>query len=381
MAAFEIDRERFLSCVEEFLTGFMKCRSKDSQKENCAYCCRAFGSIPGLHMTRKVPGEAAGECSLEFAWSGLGEEKPVILHAWMDDVPEPAEKANPPLISDGSIRGSGALAGKGGAAILYGLMKEISRKPVRFPFELRIQLTLGHRRGGAGCAALAAQTDGQAALLMEPTAGKIMTRHAGSLWLKLTSRGIACHTSVQQFGAGRDALTSLFELLDRMEEKYRTWAETADPVYPYRFNVGTFSAGVWPSALCPKAEAGVAVILDDSESAEQLKAELIHLAGDFGVEAEVLRDWGGGGQKDLPAVFDKLPACLQHHGFSGETGVSPEALELGIYQKTAGIPCVAFGPGDPGIVGTAEEAVSEKALSDTAQVILDWLESSPGSIA
>ena len=164
-----------------------------------------------------------------------------------------------------------------------------------------------------------------------------------------------------------------------MEKIYRAWAETADPAYPYRFNVGTFSAGVWPSALCPKAEAQAAMILDASDSAKQLKEELLHLAGEYGVEAEVLRDWNGGGQKALPAVFEKLPACLKQNGFSGEISGSPEALEIGFCHKTAGIPCVAFGPGDPSAVGTAEEKVSEQTLLDTVQAVLDWLQNGIGN--
>jgi len=368
-----IDRIQIVPQIEKFLAGFLGVRGDESQKDNCEYCLNAFQSIPGLHLTKKIPGEFVGEYNMEFTWSGVCGSKPVYLHAWMDDVPAPMESENQSAVSEGYIHGTGAVAGKGGVAAIYGLMMELSSKNIRFPFDIKIHLTVGHRRNGEGCAALAAETDGQAVLLMEPTGGNIVTHHAGNLWLKLTSTGVACHSSVQQFGVGRNALTALFELLELMKEKYDAYAGKTDGTYTMCFNVGSFAAGVWPSALCPEAVAQVAMVLDASQEASLLVEEYMRMATDYGVQVEELRKWACGGTKELDATLAKLPDCLHKGGLAGNVAGSSEALEIGIYQSIAKVPCVAFGPSDISVAGTAKEKLSKKALLDTIQAIMNYL--------
>lgn len=371
-----INRGAVLAASESFLLELLKLRAGDSSKEICQFCQNAFQSIPGLHLTKKIPGEVAGEFNMEFTWSGFGQAKPIYLHAWMDDLPQPKEGAVVPKVVDGYICGTGAAAGKGGVAALYGLMWELSSTYLRFPFDVKVHLTIGQRRGSKGCAALAAEADGQAVILMEPTSRNIVTRHVGALWLKLVSTGIACHTSVVQVNKSKSAFEKMIDLLDELEAAHAEYAAAVrsdSDLKPY-FNVGGFTSGIWIGAPSPRAEAKVALTIVPSDKTAAYVERCMKIVKDNDVEAEILMERACGGSDELPAIFNELPECMHKARFSGWVRGSESPMDLSIYTQQAKMPAVAFGPCDPAVAATTREKVGEKALLDTIQAIRYWLE-------
>ena len=370
-----MNRGAVLAKTEAFLLDLLNVRAGDSSKEICEFCQNAFQAIPGLHMTKKVPGERAGEFSMEFTWGGFGQDKPVYLHAWMDDLPYPTEGAVTPKVADGYIWGSGAAAGKGGVAALYGLMSELSDTYVRFPFDVKVHLTIGQRKGGNGCKALVAEADGQAVILMEPTSRNLVTRHVGSLWLKLVSTGVAMHTSEVRANTPKNAFDKMLDLLNAMEAAHGEYAADVQSDTDLRsyFNIGSFQSGVWVGAPSPRAEAKVAITLAPSEKSSAFVEHCMQIAKDHEVEAEVLLERDYGGSEELPEVFKDLPECMHKVRFSGWVRGSETPMDLSIYAAK-GIPAVAVGPCDPAVVATVREKVGEKALLDTIQGIRYWLE-------
>lgn len=371
-----INRGAVLAASETFLLNLLKLRADGNSGAICQFCQKAFQSIPGLHLTKKIPGNVAGEFNMEFTWSGVGQAKPIYLHAWMDDLPQPTEGAIVPEVVDGYIRGTGAAAGKGGVAVLYGLMWELSSTYVRFPFDVKVHLTVGHRRDGKGCAALAAEADGQAVILMEPTSRNIVTHHVGSLWLKLVSTGIACHTSEVRANQGKSAFEKMIDLLDELEAAHAEYAadvRSDTDLKPY-FNIGGFTSGVWIGAPSPRAEAKVALTLVPSDKSAAYVERCMKIVKDNDVEVEVLMERACGGSEELPAVFRELPECMHKVRFSGWVRGSEMPMDLSLYTQLANIPAVAFGPCDPAAAATVREKVGEKALLDTIQAIRYWLE-------
>lgn len=371
-----MNRGLVLSATESFLLDFLNLRADVSAKAVCEFCQKAFQSLSGLHLTKKIPGEVAGEFSMEFTWSGFGQEKPVYLHAWMDDLPYPDQGAVTPKVADGYIWGSGTAAGKGGVAALYGLMWELSNTYVRFPFDVKVHLSIGKRKGGQGCAALAAEADGRAVILMEPTARNLVTRHVGALWLKLVSTGIATHTSVVQVNSPRSAFEKMMDLLDTMEVAHAEYAaevKADTDLKPY-FNIGGFQSGVWVGAPSPRAEAKIAMTLVPSDKTAGFVDRCMKMAADAGVETEVLLERAYGGSEVLPEVFKNLPECMHKVRFSGWVRGSETPMDLSIYTEQANIPAVAFGPCDPATAATVREKISEKDLIDTIQALRYWLE-------
>ena len=372
MIEYDIDRTELKGIADEFLLGLLKLRAGETSE----YCQRAFQAIPGLHLTKTIPGGAEGEYSMEFSWSGFGKAKPIFFHAWMDDIPQPVGTKGEPEIRNGYIYGPGAAAGKSGVAVLYGLMWELCKLHIRFPFDVKIHLSIGQRRGGKGCAALLAGEEGQAAVLMEPTGRSLVTRHVGCLWLKLVSTGVACHTSVvQEKGAGKNAMVAMFDLLEALEALHAKYAAEAaeDSDLKSYFNLGSFHAGIWVGAPAPRVEAAVAITLVPSKHTETFLKELDRLVEESGVQAEVIQERACGGAKELPEVFADLLPCLHRDRFSGWVSGSDVPMDLGTYSDVAGIPAVAFGACDPAVVATDREKISEKALLDSVDVFLNWL--------
>ena len=380
MIEWGINRNEVLPKMEAFLLKLLELRAEDSAKPVCEYCLQAFREIPGLHLTKKVPGPGTGEFSMEFTWSGLGRAKAVYFHAWMDDLPQPAEGPVAPAAVEGYIHGTGAAAGKSGVAALYGLMLELSRTYTRYPFDVKIHLTVGQRQGGAGSAALAAETDGQAMLLLEPTGGNLVTRHVGCLWMKLVTTGVACHTSQVLPGKGGNAMVSMFSLLDELEALHGEYAAAVREESDLRtfFNIGSFHSGVWIGALAPRAEALVAVTLVPSPRTEAFVAACMELAKEKEATVEILQSRECGGGKELPEVFRDLPDCLHKVRCAGYAAGSEYPMDLGIYEKIAGIPVAAFGTSDPAVVATVREKIAEKDLLDTVQAMSFWLEKLSG---
>lgn len=83
-------------------------------------------------------------------------------------------------------------------------------------------------------------------LLGEPTEGKIVLGHFGSLWLRLTTRGAFVHTAFSEGRQGENAILRLREVLDAVLEWIPTWED--DPENAYRgakaiVNVGALHGG------------------------------------------------------------------------------------------------------------------------------------------
>ena len=83
--------------AEDFLLTLLRIRKKGDRREICQFCADEFGKIPGLYLTGRVLGSLSNcEYSMEFTWPGRGEQKPVILHAWIDDIPMPKKRMHTP---------------------------------------------------------------------------------------------------------------------------------------------------------------------------------------------------------------------------------------------------------------------------------------------
>ena len=83
-------------------------------------------------------------------------------------------------------------------------------------------------------------------ILGEPTEGKVVLGHYGSLWLRLSTRGNFIHTAFIEGRRGENSILRMREVLDAVLEWIPTWEE--DPENAYRgaraiVNVGAISGG------------------------------------------------------------------------------------------------------------------------------------------
>jgi acetylornithine deacetylase/succinyl-diaminopimelate desuccinylase-like protein len=83
-------------------------------------------------------------------------------------------------------------------------------------------------------------------LLGEPTEGKLVLGHFGSLWLRVSTQGNFIHTAFSEGKRGQNSILRMREVLDAVLEWIPTWED--DPENSYRgakaiVNVGAISGG------------------------------------------------------------------------------------------------------------------------------------------
>lgn len=374
--------------TEDFLLELLKLRKNGDCREICDFCASEFGKIPGLYLTKKADGCNCSEYSMEFTWPGKGDRAPVILHAWIDDIPMPKKRMHTPLdegtwgIEDDfrpmsvseNLYGNGAVMGKGGAAVIYGIMSYLSKKAIHYPYDLKVLLTIGHRNNAKGLQELIESSDARAALLVEPTAGRIAAYSSKVMWIDYHFDGVACHASALKNNVGKDGKTAMYALLDSLEAIYADFeAETsASCSIPSCFNMGRFASGRWVSSGSI-ADVKVAVYAEASPKADVLMESLKNAAVESDGTYKVFLKRNGSVKKAVDPVFEGLSASAKARGMSGEECGMPGITDLEFFEK-AGIPAVCFGPGDPALAGTTEEHIPKSALADAAICIREWLE-------
>ena len=83
-------------------------------------------------------------------------------------------------------------------------------------------------------------------ILGEPTEGKVVLGHFGSLWLRISTQGNFIHTAFSEGKRDRNSILRMREVLDAVLEWIPTWED--DPANAYRgakaiVNVGALQGG------------------------------------------------------------------------------------------------------------------------------------------
>ena len=149
----------------------------------------------------------------------------LIFNAHLDVVPagDPAGWRSPPYsaqIRDGRLYGRGAADTKGGAAaMLYGawLIKKAGLD--LGDAELILHLVSDEESGGSqGTGHLAAMGYAKAdgAVVVEPTGLKVVTAEKGTLWFRITIKGVAAHAAAPHLGV--NAIEKMALLMPRLKK-------------------------------------------------------------------------------------------------------------------------------------------------------------------
>ncbi len=373
---------------DDFFLKLLSIRKSSDRREICKFCADEFGKLPGVYMTKRAFGSSSSEYSMEFTWPGRGEKRPIILHAWIDDIPMPKKRMHTPQdegtwgIEDSfspmavseNLYGNGAVMGKGGAALLYGLISNLSKDAIHFPYDLKILITIGHRENAKGLQELLKNSDARAALLIEPTNGKIAAYSSKAVWMDYHFDGVACHASALKDNVGKDGKTAMYELLASLEDLYSAYEEDTKAIcsIPSCFNMGRFASGRWVSSGSV-ADVKVAAYMEASQRADRFVEEMRNAATECGGTYQVFLERSGSSPKDADPVFVSLANAARKHGLSGEDCGMQGITELEFFENVH-VPAVCFGPGDPSVAGTTEEHVSKMAFIAVMECIREWLE-------
>lgn len=399
--------EKLRAEVTDFLFHFVGIRSYPNEEQEAAqYCYDAFSKIEGVTVRKLMmdnslmddplwcPGpldthDYTGHFNVEVVWKGTGEQEPVYINAHMDTVTASADDTYllTPVIRDGVLYGLGACDDKGSIAAIYTVFKLLSMQGMKLPFDVVGHLVCEEEIGGNGALAVTRDRSykGQAAVVLEPTFGRIYPTHRCGLWVKLTCHGASCHTAAIHTGKGIssfDLFLRAYATLKRVHDAYREECRTNPPLhyegYLPPLNVGMVHLGDWPSKVPPVAVAYASVAVLPNSSNSEMKARIQEAF----VADEDLRK-----SVDCEFVFDRecsvgdfdsdfvrsFAECVRANGYSGEVTPQKALSDMYFYQEVLGIPTVTFGPGDGMHAHSSTEQIVLEDVLKSANAIHDWM--------
>jgi acetylornithine deacetylase len=183
----------------------------------------------------------------------------LILQGHIDVVPEgpPEMWTYPPYsatIRDGWMYGRGAHDMKSGVAAMVFAMDALRTAGLEPAADVHIQtVTEEESTGNGALSTLVRGYRAEAALVPEPTGGTITRAHTGTLWFRISVRGVPVHVAVAQ--SGTNAILSAYHLIQALQEHTKRINEEArsHPWYkdiesPLKFNPGIIRGGDWASS-------------------------------------------------------------------------------------------------------------------------------------
>lgn len=284
------------------------------------------------------------------------------------------------------LHGRGACDMKAGVAVNTAVARTLRTSGLRLERPLAVHCVVGEEDGGLGAfATLVRGHGGDAAVITEPTSGRVVTAHAGALTFTLTVPGRAAHGSSRLDGVSAfEAFLPVHRAIAELERDRNAVPDErfgGNPL-PYPISIGRIAAGDWSSSVPDRltAEGRLGVRIDE-EPADARRAfaaavreacrtdpwladhpvELVWSGGQFasgrtpdghaviGQVARAATDTGGG-RVD--------PGSLAGHAV-------PYGSDLRLYTGVGGIPTLLYGPGDVRMAHAPREQVS---LTETLAV-------------
>ncbi|HJR39283.1 MAG TPA: ArgE/DapE family deacylase [Nocardioidaceae bacterium] len=312
--------------------------------------------------------EAERSGGLGVVGTSPGDETPgLILQGHLDVVPpgDPAtwQGADPfsAEIRGGALFGRGACDMKAGVAANLAVVRTLRAANVRLERPLSVHCVIGEEDGGLGAfATLRRGHRGDAAVITEPTSGRIVTATAGALTFRIEVSGRSAHGSMRREGVSAfEAFLPIHEALSRLEGERNA---DPDPLFgsdlPYALSFGVIQAGDWASNVPDKltAEGRLGVQLDEDPRQARLALEdavaEASAKDPWLLENRPIVTWPGGQfasgriDPDHALVDEVATAVVATGGPRPPLGAEVYGSDLRLYAGIGGIPTLHYGPGD-----------------------------------
>jgi acetylornithine deacetylase len=325
-----------------------------------------------------------------------GGSPSLLLNGHVDVVPaESGRWAGDPFIplrADGWLTGRGAGDMKGGFAMGLLAVAALRRAaPDALRGELGFLSVIEEECTGNGTlAACRAGVLADAAVLLEPTDLNLLLGGTGIVWAEIEVDGVAAHAEAADRAVNPVRfLPPLLRALARLEDELNKPGD--DPAFdhlprPYNVNVGTVSAGDWPSSVPARARLGVRVGFPrrwtPAEAFDRVRAAVLGAAADDpwlaahppSVRPAGFRAEGYLIDEDHPLVRALGAAHERVHGAPPRRMVMGSTTDARYYLNQFGVPAVAYGPRSRNIHGT-DEAVELASIVSGARVLARFMAS------
>lgn len=336
------------------------------------------------------PGTEAARTEGYGVVGNLGPDGPaaLVLQAHVDVVPtgdiEKWVNRDPwsGSIVDGAVHGRGACDMKAGAAANLAVARAIVASGVKLERAFAMHSVISEEDGGLGAfATMLRGHGGDAAVITEPTSGRVVVANAGALTFELRVAGRAAHGSTRL--EGYSALEAFLPVYAAISELERERNVSPDPLFglelPYPISIGTVRAGDWASSVPDLlvAEGRLGVQLDEPPATA--RAALEAAIARAGTRDPWLRDnpvevkWSGGqfasGRIDSahPLVGEVVAAIGDVEGRDPALRAAPYGSDLRLYAGVGGIPTLHYGPGDVRFAHAPREQVDVAELISTTR--------------
>ncbi|MEO8095617.1 MAG: M20/M25/M40 family metallo-hydrolase, partial [Pseudolysinimonas sp.] len=156
-------------------------------------------------------------------------------------------------IADGVIHGRGACDMKAGVAVNLAVARALTTSGVRVERAFAVHSVVSEEDGGLGAfATMLRGHRGEAAVLTEPTSGRLVVANAGALTFSLSVAGRAAHGSTRL--EGHSAIDAFWPINAALLELERERNVAPDALFsgqklPYPISIGTLRAGDWASSV------------------------------------------------------------------------------------------------------------------------------------
>jgi acetylornithine deacetylase/succinyl-diaminopimelate desuccinylase family protein len=320
----------------------------------------------GVQVERRTI--APGRDNILARYEAPGSRRTILFDAHQDTVPVDGMTINPfrPVVEGGRLYGRGSCDLKGGmTAMLLAFERLVAERP-RGSASVLFAATVDEEFTHIGSADLARYPHGaELAIVAEPTRLDLVDRHKGAVRWKITTEGVACHSSTPDLG--RNAIYTMAQVIGHLAEYAQVLAESAaDPVLgPPTFSVGRVEGGqsvnVVPDWCRIEVDRRVIPGEDVAVCPEQVRAFLRGRMDVADVEFEppwirmpALAPTAEASARWLEPVREAIARAI---GRRPEVGGVPFGTDAGPLGVSGRLPCFVFGPGDIAQAHTKDESI------------------------
>jgi acetylornithine deacetylase len=366
-----------------------------------AYRARGFGVDRwkiDLSDIEHLEGFSPAAVSYDNAWNVVASHRPrdktgrsLILNGHIDVVPEGPHDmwSSPPFeprIADGWMYGRGAGDMKAGLTANLFALDALARAGYQPAAELYLQSVIEEECTGNGAlACLQRGYKAEAALITEPSGGRLSIAQVGVIWLQVEVRGRPAHAAYA--GEGFNAIEAIRKITEALHGLEARWNADKHPLYednehPINFVVAKVEGGDWTSSVPAWCRFDVRIGIYPEMEVDDCRAQVEQV-----IMAAARED----------TFMANNPPRLTYHGFLAPGYVLPrgsaaeatlatchreitgEALQeramtaltdarfFGLYQ---GIPALVYGPEARDIHGFDERVNLDSVLAVTKTVAL-----------
>ncbi|MDX2226285.1 MAG: M20 family metallopeptidase [Verrucomicrobiae bacterium] len=316
--------------------------------------------------------------ALGFTASSKGKKPVLLLCPHIDTVSVLGMTINPfdPKIKNGRVYGRGACDDKGPlSAMLWALGQVLKNRPKELRYDVVFAAVMGEEAGNDGIRHL--MKSGQRAdfvIAGEPTDLNPVHTHKGAMWMKLTARGVAVHSS--QPHKGENAIYKLARAITYLEtEQFPRLQKIKNRVLGSpTLSVGTMQGGSKVNIVPDFATCEVDFRLVPEQKAQKVLTEIRAGFKKHKIDVEVSSSRNCQALYTDPANphIRKLATLSKQMAGRGKVLGAPWFCDASIASEYR-LPAIAWGPGSIAQAHTKDEFIEISELEKGAAIFEEFL--------